>query len=224
MKRWAVWLVLVNVSVSALLVVREERYYWPDLKVYEPLEEKTRHSVRQQQPQDDGGWENPNFICYWPSYASRGVYSLNWPVLMLTGWYRHHISLFERPPLEMVLRPLVSELRISQRIIFRDAIMLILIGLYWWLIGRTLDWNSDPGWIRTGKMQLVAAGAVFAFIGILPRDLPHSWFGDSIAVLRLPTYLFAGVTSLCWLTLIVLAVGTKVKRWAGRYRTPLIKI
>jgi hypothetical protein len=64
MKRWALWLVLVNVSVSALLVVREERYYWPDLKVYEPLEEKTRHSVRQQQPQDAGNWGNPDFICY----------------------------------------------------------------------------------------------------------------------------------------------------------------
>jgi hypothetical protein len=85
-----------------------------------------------------------------------------------------------------------------------------------------LDRNSDPGWIRTGKMQLIAAGAL-ALIGVLPRDLPHSWFGNSIAVLQLPTYLFASATSLCWLTLLVLALGTKAKRWAGRCRTLLIK-
>lgn len=211
MRRWALWLVVFNVSATALLVLREEVKTWDDFSFYRQYPELDQKNVLQERLASSWFSEQPQDLSasldYWPSAQIRGVYALNLPILLSTGWYKHDLSFAERPLLRPLFLAMVWRLPFRQRLISMDLLMLVMTGLQWWVLGRWLErrnsfWRSIPA-----KMHLACA-CMFAVFALLP----HQDGGWILYGLLLPAQLIAFMAWLGWILLFVITAGLAVRK------------
>lgn len=212
MKRWALWLVVFNVSATALLVIREEADTWDNFAVYSQYPELDRKNVLQDRLASSWFSQRPQDLSasldYWPSSQIRGVYALNLPILLSAGWYKHNLSLTEHPLLRPLFLVMIWRLPFRQRLISMDLLMLVMTGLQWWVLGRWLErrnsfWRSIPA-----KMHLACA-CMFAVFALLP----HQYGGWILYGLLLPAQLIAFMAWLGWILLYVITASLAARKW-----------
>jgi hypothetical protein len=221
-RRWALWLVLVHVAITATFVIREEVDAW----------DFWRHSLKFR---DDvvpepiprwmtvvNAWAHGNRapvapppdqffmgIDYWPSSAIKGFHIVELPVALLVGWYKHPLSISAAPPLlPLVLLPGVHNLQVHTRILFLDGMVIALVALQWWVVAQVMRRKERfARWVRRPIIGITVAGVVCA-VACLP---PNEWHSAELIAM------FSAFTALIgWLWVIgasALLMGRSVWQW-----------
>jgi hypothetical protein len=143
-------------------------------------------------------------VDYWPPFTRKALYATELPVALTIGWYQHPLSLTQPQPLfPPSLLPGVDRLHLHARILVLEAVLIIAIASFWWLVGIGLRrWTGLARWIDAPVWVITFGGMICAVCSALQ-------LGRAVAIIAMA---FLLVVVLGWVVLLVISVAyTSVK-------------
>lgn len=136
--RSALILAAIYVLIAAVLMIREE---WVMLKEFRHIKmshdwyERHMENLPPQKPiNSQVGWDC-RLSDYFPSFRVKLIYLLNFPTALLLGWYRHPVDSCTPPLIMRAGQKLQIEVHGWYRIVLFDSVLLLAIGVHWFLLG-----------------------------------------------------------------------------------------
>lgn len=208
-KRWAVLLPILHVGLCAIWTWEHIAPSWKFLPTLE-YREKLPELPPPAPTQNEVGWDAESE--YRPSLEVRAIVGTNPVPALLAGC--EVPCLFRSgklPLLQPLIMPLANRLRLRARIVVLNALLLLLVGLQWILIGRRLDRMQlvrVQDLIKSLPLHITALAILAGLFSLIYRAIEYSghwegWRSDS----ELLGTLCAVLAILIWLLWGVLAGG-----------------
>ncbi len=178
-KHWAVWLVVIHVVVCSVFVVKERVNQWESFKKFGHYYDQPAQSPQWWQalkrhwnppPPSEGMSFDLADIDYGPSLEEFAYRLIEMPVAALVGWYQCPMGVRDGSLLPIELFPGAHHIPFLPRIVVLDTLMIALVGLHWWLIGRLLKRHERLArWVKIPVIAVTSIGVIWAIVCLLPR-------------------------------------------------------
>jgi hypothetical protein len=148
--RYSILLPLLHMVLSGILIFSEESRTW-NFAMFHWSDEEILHLTK----------PKPGEIAFDPGYEFRPrtgvkvIMGAECPAYLLVGWYG-------RPPsrngwLQPTLVRRLQHISPKARVVTLDVVLVLTIGLQWWLVGR---WIDDRALGRQGSRRLIPVGII----------------------------------------------------------------
>ncbi len=223
-KHWAVWLVVIHVVVTSVFVIKQRVDDWRLFEMLGP----SAGLVADQAVQSPRWWKalqrwwHPpppitglSFdlvdIDIWPSAEEKAYRFFELPVNLLVGWYMHPAADRDYSLFPIGFFPGVRHISYKARIVVLDTLMIALVGLHWWLVGRLLKRHDRLArWVKIPVVAVTSVGVVWAIVFLLPK---WEWIRIPVGLTTTPTIILA------WLWIFGASVTLIVRAgWMGLQR------